>query len=98
MKKVLIIGLRGEQISRVKREYGDRVKLEFVDSEKTLSPSAIDSAAKRSDVVIVMTKFISHAALEFVRHHPGYRPVYGAVTMVLDALREVCDNEKHLGA
>ena len=97
MKKVLIIGLRGEQISRAKREYGGRVKLEFVDSEKTHSPSTIDSAAKCADVVIAMTKFISHAALKAIRHHPGYKPVYGAVTMVLDALREVCGNEQPLG-
>jgi hypothetical protein len=89
MRKVLIIGLRGEQISRTKREFGGEFDLDFVDSEKTESPAMVGAAAKYAEVVIAMTKFISHPALKAIRHHSGYMPVYGAVTKVRETLQQL---------
>ena len=89
MRKVLIIGLRGEQISRAKREFGKNFDLDFVDSEKTESAATVGAAAQYADVVIAMTKFISHAALKAIRHHAGYMPVYGAVTKVRETLQQL---------
>jgi hypothetical protein len=86
---VLIIGLRGEQISRAKREFGKDFILDFVDSEKTESATTVSAAAQYADTVIAMTKFISHSALKAIRHHTGYIPVYGAVTKVRETLQQL---------
>ena len=89
MRKVLIIGLRGEQISRTKREFGREFDLDFVDSEKTESPATVGAAAKYAEIVIAMTKFISHPALKVIRNHSGYMPVYGAVTKVRETRQQL---------
>jgi precorrin-4 methylase len=86
---VLIIGLRGEQISRTKRDFGNEFVLDFVDSEKTESATTVAAAAQYADTVIAMTKFISHAALKAIRNHAGYMPVYGAVTKAREALQQL---------
>ena len=89
MREVLIIGLRGEQISRTRREFGREFELNFVDSEKTESAATVGAAAKYAEVVIAMTKFISHSALKTIRSHSGYMPVYGAVTKVREVLTQL---------
>ena len=88
-RKVLIIGLRGEQISRTKRDFGEAFELDFVDSEKTESAATVGASARYADTVIAMTKFISHSALKAIRHHAGYMPVYGAVTKVRETLQQL---------
>jgi hypothetical protein len=69
-----------------KREFGREFDLDFVDSEKTESPATVGAAAKYAEIVIAMTKFISHPALKVIRNHSGYMPVYGAVTKVRETL------------
>lgn len=92
-RKVLVIGLRGQQITQIRQEFDKQCRLSFVESERTVNASNIGSASKCAEIVIVVTKFISHTSLYFVRDHKGYTPVYGAATKVAETLRNLLDKE-----
>ena len=88
-KKVMIIGLIGQQGQEIRSEFGKLYDLRIFDSEVTTDK--IRSNLPSCDKAIIMTKFISHRVQDAVRGLNGFTYCNGGVT----ALKELLVNHGH---
>jgi hypothetical protein len=64
LRKILIVGLLNEQRQVVQKEWNDLLDLKFCEGN---NPNLAD-LAKKSDVAVIMTKFISHGAQNTIKN------------------------------
>jgi len=88
-KKVMIIGLIGQQGQEIRSEFGKLYDLRIFDSEVTTDK--IRSNLPSCDKAIIVTKFISHRVQDAVRGLNGFTYCNGGVT----ALKELLVNHEH---
>jgi hypothetical protein len=85
-QKILVMGLKPQQAAMIVNEFGNEYDLRFVDSGR--SASAADGKLN-VDHIIGMTNFMSHAAEDHIKKHPGYKRVSGGMDSLRDALRSI---------
>jgi hypothetical protein len=85
-KKILVIGPRGGDASRLEQKYGKTAKLFLYNSDQSLH--ALREALPGADDVIVMTGHTTHAVTDMVkaRYKKDIIPVHGGYTSVCTAL------------
>jgi hypothetical protein len=85
-QKILVMGLKPQQAAMIVNEFGDAYDLRFVDSGR--SAGAADGKLN-VDHIIGMTNFMSHAAEDHIKKHPGYKRVAGGMDSLREALRSI---------
>lgn len=77
LQRVMVIGLRNDQVEMLKHEYADRFRFTFIDTESVVRN--LTSRASKMDHVIT-TRFIDHAQFYPVRDLPSHVHVTGGMT------------------
>lgn len=85
--KLVIIGLKGQQVTEIEREFGDRLRITFIGSDDNLQ--SVAPAVKGADAVI-MTRFISHAHEEIVKsENVQFERCHGGMTEIAECINKL---------
>lgn len=78
LERILIIGIRKEHSRMLVNEYGDRVRLDFIDDNKKQRNHVRNIEAY--DKIWNMVKFSKHTSHVAYRHHPRYLMLQGGIS------------------
>jgi hypothetical protein len=74
-KRVIIIGLLGDQIHSISREYGNAYDLKFIDTDRAMGMSPPDA-----DAYLLMKNFINHPLYHKYQVFPNHVLIDGGMT------------------
>lgn len=86
--RIMVIGGTDAQNAEVEKEFGDSLDIRFVTSEQTKNPSSWRDRVNGVARVVVMTKWISHSAMDVI-DKKKYVPVNGGMTDLKNRLTEL---------
>ena len=86
--RIMVIGGTDAQNAEVEKEFGDSLDIRFVTSEQTRNPSSWKDRVNGVARVVVMTKWISHSAMDVI-DKKKYVPVNGGMTDLKNRLTEL---------
>lgn len=91
--RIAVIGLnKGHQPHVLEKEFGDKLDLRFFTSN--CSSSRLHTITRVSDVIVLMTKFISHNTQETIKEHltegTRFRCVYGGLSKLKQEISTYC--------
>lgn len=86
--RIMVIGGTDAQNAEVEKEFGDSLDIRFVTSEQTKNPSSWKDRTNGVTRIVVMTKWISHSAMDVI-DKKKYVPVNGGMTDLKNRLTEL---------
>ncbi len=89
-QRVLIVGLLPQQAREIEADFSDLINLSFVGSDE--NKDRLQNKLANVDVVVVMTKFVSHSHSDIVKKHSNVVNINGGLTSLKDhLLHAVCN-------
>lgn len=92
--RVLVYGLMGHQVTRVKQDFGDKLDLTFIGNDH--KHDGLIDLAKNCDISVLMTRFIDHSVQNRIRDNaPHTVMVSGSVTDLSNILNSIVHEGKN---
>jgi hypothetical protein len=89
--RVLIFGLIGSQVTRIKKDFGDKLDLTF--AEASVNTDSLIGLSKNTDVGIIMTRFVDHSRREHLRDNAPHTVMVSGSTSDLSNILTSIVNE-----
>lgn len=89
MIHILVIGIRSENTTRLRAEYGDRVSFKFLTDQHR----ACKKVKGNFDYILSCVRFSNHTTEENYSSHQGYRRVQGGFTSLKRTLDSILESQ-----